>query len=238
MITNQEIIDSIQEFNEIYELRPIKDNHGGSLSVNLFHTFLALKKLKPKKVIESGVFKGQTTWLINTYLPETKIIGIEPFQEQIVYFGKNTNYVKFDFLNLSEKNISKESAKNTFIIFDDHQNVYPRLIHAHKLGFKNIYFDDNYPEYRGMRHLSLEAIKNDKADSGFEIPKDSKKNVENILKNYYIFPPIFPYEKEITMEKSFIKQTPVFQKYDGSKDLEKFNNDMHNYRWSTLVELI
>jgi|TARA_R110000782_G_scaffold42902_1_gene97165 hypothetical protein len=230
-----DIKNYIKDFLEIYDSRPIKENSGGTLSVNLFHLYYILKKYKPATVIESGVFKGQTTWLINQLLPETKIVAIEPFLQQVVYKGENTKYITTDFLNLTNEFISKDKAKETLVIFDDHQDAYKRIMHAEQLGFKNFYFDDNYPEFCGKRHLSLAAVLNDKYDPGFEIPYGAKENLENIIETYNILPPVLPYSEYVTMENSYIEEKPIFEVRDDS--LQVFDNDMHNYRWHTYVTL-
>ena len=41
-----DIKDYIDGFLEIYERRPIKENSGGTLSVNLLHLFYIIKKLR------------------------------------------------------------------------------------------------------------------------------------------------------------------------------------------------
>ena len=234
-IDTSDIIDYINDFLEIYEKRPIKENSGGTLSVNLFHLYYIIKKLKPTRIIESGVFKGQTTWLINELLPDTKIVSIEPFLQQVTYQGKNTKYITTDFLNISNDFIPREIAKDTLIIFDDHQDAYQRIMHAHKLGFKNFYFDDNYPEFSGKRHLSLAAVLSNKFEEGFYIPSDAKENLENIIETYTILPPVLSYNEPVTMEKSYIKEEPIFDKLNFQ--LQVFEKDMHNYRWHTFVTL-
>ena len=174
-------------------------------------------------------------WLINKLLPETKIVCIEPFLQQVVYRGENSKYITTDFLNLTNEFISKNKAKETLVIFDDHQDAYKRIMHAEKLGFKNFYFDDNYPEFCGKRHLSLAAVLNDKYDPGFEIPYGAKENLKNIIETYTILPPVLPYTDAVTMENSYIEETPIFEVTDNS--LQVFANDMHNYRWHTYVTL-
>ena len=42
-----------------------------------FYFYLILKNLKPELIIESGVYKGQSTWLIENTLPNSKIISID-----------------------------------------------------------------------------------------------------------------------------------------------------------------
>ena len=43
----------------------------------MFATFFILKKLNPSFVIESGVFRGQSTWLIENALPNSEILSID-----------------------------------------------------------------------------------------------------------------------------------------------------------------
>lgn len=227
----------IDEFLELYSNRPIQNNIGGTLAINLFHVFLTLKKYQPKRIIESGVYKGQTTWLINQVLPETKIICLEPASQGIEYKGSNCKYPTIDFLQLTEQNIPADIAKHTLVIFDDHQDSYTRLLHAYKLGFKTIYFDVNYPEFKGNRHLTLDAVLNEKADPGYILPANGKKTLEQIIEQYIIIPPMLPYTEPVTMEKTYITQEPVFKNVEDRLGLKIFAESMHNYRWHTIVEL-
>jgi hypothetical protein len=237
MNTREELKNYVDEFLSIYPNRPIRDNHGGCLSVNLFHIFYVLKKYKPKVVIESGVFKGQTTWLINQVLPESLIVCIDPNLQQIVYRSKNAQYMTNDFLSITKKSIADDVVENSLIIFDDHQDAPARLLHAHALGFKLLYFDDNYPEYRGHRHLSIQAVMDGKHDPGFVIPESVKATLEAAMKEYTILPPVLPYDKPITMESSYITIPPVFNDVTEHAGIELFGNDLHNYRWHTLITL-
>ena len=74
---NDEIIKSLDTFQKIYESRPIKNNIGGMLFPHMFATYFILKKINPPFIIESGVFKGQSTWLIEKTLPDSKILSID-----------------------------------------------------------------------------------------------------------------------------------------------------------------
>lgn len=238
MYERDDIINNIDEFLKLYEQRPIKNNEGGGLSVNMFELWYALKTLEPRYVIESGVFQGQGTWLIEKTLPYAKIICIEPAYGQILYKSKNAKYLTQDFLTLTNEHISKVQAKNTLVYFDDHQNAYTRLLHCHELGFKHILFDDNHPEYRGKRHLTLEACLNNKADPGFIIPNNAKENLLKIIESYHICQPLFKYADYITMEKSLIEIPAIFEFEEPlDQKYETIYKDMHNYRWATYVGL-
>ena len=60
----EEILKEIKIFCSLYDKRPIKNNIGGMMFNHAFALYFILKKTKPDLVIESGVFKGQSTWLI------------------------------------------------------------------------------------------------------------------------------------------------------------------------------
>ena len=72
---NSEIIKYLDEFIELYKERPIKDNSGGMKFPHMFALFFFLKTLRPDFVVESGIFKGQSTWLIEKTLPNAKDMG-------------------------------------------------------------------------------------------------------------------------------------------------------------------
>ena len=59
-----------------------------------------LKKKNPKNVIESGIWKGQGTWLIENTLPNATIFSIdidlsirEYISEKVRYFEKDFNEI-------------------------------------------------------------------------------------------------------------------------------------------------
>ena len=73
----EKIINEIREFEKLYSERPVKDNMGGMLSPHLFNTWKYLKEAQPKVIIESGVWKGLGTWIIEKAIPDAKIFSID-----------------------------------------------------------------------------------------------------------------------------------------------------------------
>lgn len=238
LISNTELLSYVDDFMELYESRPIRNNSGGALAVNLFYLYATLRKLQPQYIIESGVFRGQGTWLIDQLLPNTKVVCIDPNLQQIDYKNEKHTYTTADFLSFTADSIDREVAKNTLIIFDDHQDQDSRMVHAYNLGFKHMYWDDNYPDYCGMRHVSIEAVLTDATRDGYVIRPESKDNLNKILKRYYTFPPMTKYTDAITMEESYIDESlePLFDEI--TSDNIVFDRDMHNYRWSTYTQLV
>ena len=72
-----EILKELRYFEIIYKKKPIKKNIHGMNFPHMFAFFFILKKIKPKVVIESGVFRGQSSWLIQQACPNAKIISID-----------------------------------------------------------------------------------------------------------------------------------------------------------------
>lgn len=62
--TREEIIDSLDEFSAIYADRPIQDNKGGMKAPHMFAVWFMTRKLSPDLIVESGIWRGQSTWLL------------------------------------------------------------------------------------------------------------------------------------------------------------------------------
>jgi hypothetical protein len=233
--TNDELRAELDNFLELYKTAPLKDNHGGGLTVNNFYVYFTLKKVQPGRIIESGVFQGKVTWMIDELLPKAKILCVDPFLEQLLYTSKTAKYTTQDFLTFTNDHISREQAKDTFIYFDDHQDQYERLKHAYNLGFKHLLWDDDYPEFKGKRHLSLQACLNNIGDPGFNIPFGSGDDIKDKVEEFFVFPPITKHEEPVSMEETLIEGTPILENIEDKYKV--LGDDMHNYRWTTYTKL-
>lgn len=220
----EQIEELLREFLELYEQRPIQDNQGGVKSVGSFSLWFFLTQVQPNLVIESGVWKGLTTWLIEKTLPKAEIICFDPLPEVRLYTSKNAIYIKSDF---SKMDFSRHNLSKALVFFDDHQNAYKRVIESFNQGFKHLVFDDNYSPEVKSTHFSLQ---NCLSSGGKE-----RKTLERLIKKYILFPPLFEYTGLITSERILIK-VPALK----IRDLPEFNilkNDMNTYRWMTYVQL-
>src|SRR6188768_1405013 len=95
--TYADIRDSIPQFLEILKNKPIGNNAGGMKTPHLFATWYMLRKLNPKNVIESGVWKGQGTWLIEQALPGANIYSIDIRLDLREYKSDKVHYFNQDF---------------------------------------------------------------------------------------------------------------------------------------------
>ncbi|MCI0564315.1 MAG: hypothetical protein MN733_38065 [Nitrososphaera sp.] len=182
-------------------------------------------------IIENGVWKGATTWLFETAVPDAKIYSLDPSLNKRQFISSRAIYSDVDFSQQSWHTVGEE----VLVFFDDHQNQLVRLTQSAAFDFKYLLFDDYYPEFCGDRHLSLEAILEQQHSEGFDIPSHSRDFLLSAIRTYYIFPPIFPHDHPVTSERSLVVEKPLFP--EPLPDYELYRRDMHTYRWTTFVEL-
>ena len=224
MFNNFELKKSFFEFLKIYKDRPIKNNTSGIRIEHAFALFVILKKIKPFYVIESGVFKGMSTWIIEKALPNSKIFCIEPNIKKIKYFSKNAQYFKEDITLLNWKKLDKDK---TLIFFDDHVCFSKRINFLKENNFKHITFDDNLPS-SAIGYLTPRAIVSEK----FINPK-KKINYVYILRLLKFFIKFYFTEsqkfKKIIFKKKYVEFH--FKDYDQSiiSKCKKFRKNMSNY---------
>ena len=144
-LRENEILNELEKFIQLYEKRPIKNNKGGMEFNNMFYFYLVLKNKEPSLVIESGVFKGQSTWLIENTLPKSEIISIDIDLSQREFISSKSNYSNIDFKFHDFSKIPDD----TLVFFDDHVNHLDRLIESKFFNIKNIVLEDNYSNNSG-----------------------------------------------------------------------------------------
>lgn len=251
LLNRQEMIKSLDEFIDIYRQRPIIDNSGGMGSVHMFYTWYVCKSLQPSSIIESGIWKGQSSWLFRRTCPDAKIISIDPHLEYREYICPTIYYTPVDFAYLDWN--SFVDVKETLCFFDDHYGV-DRLKQAHDFGFKHILYEDNYhdgrgnvfhpiygdianqePLHLGTRSYSPKAVRRLKT-------KDFNWTLENI-QTYWEFPPIYSivdsprgYKWAKVSREQYLEMTesPLLTEY---KSKYQIYYDDYDYTWIAYIKL-
>ncbi|GJV11757.1 hypothetical protein Tco_1353298 [Tanacetum coccineum] len=169
--TSKDLLQALQEFVPIYETRPIKNNMYGMGFDHSFGLWFIARWLKPDLMIESGAFKGHSTWVLRQAMPNTRIISVTPRHPE-KYLKKGPAYVDgnctyfagkdfIDFGSIDWATVMKKHGvtdlSRVLIFFDDHQNELKRIKQALKAGFSNLVFEDNYDTGTGD-HYSLRQI--------------------------------------------------------------------------------
>ncbi|MCC7167098.1 MAG: hypothetical protein IT565_05970 [Rhodospirillales bacterium] len=145
-ITDDAIRRAIPEFAALYADRPLKRNLGGMRFNHSFATWFVLKTLKPGLVIESGVWQGHSTWLIEQACPEAALYCLDVDFSRLIYRSAKATYWTKDFADCAWEGVDPTQA---LCLFDDHQNAYQRLKDMRWAGFRRALFDDNYPVSEG-----------------------------------------------------------------------------------------
>ncbi len=131
-----------REFLEIYPGRPLEKNLGGMDIFPLFWLFVVARWLNPRLIVESGVWRGQSTWMLCKACPNAKIHAFDINLKNLVYKDPTITYHEKDW---TKTTIDNSKSGKGLIIFDDHINQCRRLREAYDRGFKWAIFDDNVP---------------------------------------------------------------------------------------------
>ncbi|CAN4088957.1 unnamed protein product [Withania somnifera] len=156
--TTKDLIKGLEEFVPTYETRPIKNNMYGMGFDHSFGLWFITRWLKPELIIESGAFKGHSTWVLRQAMPDTPIISLTPrhpekyLKKGPAYVDENCTYFAgkdfVDFGNVDWGKVMKKHGikdhSQVLVFFDDHQNELKRLKQALKAGFRHLVFEDNY----------------------------------------------------------------------------------------------
>jgi len=216
MWNHKEISKKLEEFSNIYENRPIKYNHGGGHSPHYFALWFIIKQLNPSYVIESGVYKGQSTWIIEQCCKDIHSIDLNLGPRE--YISNNARYYDKDFSTIKWKN-----TENALVFFDDHVNHLERIKQCKNFGFKHIIFDDNYPIGKGDLNTIKQVI-----DWGGKIKE---------IKNYFEFPPV--YRDQITRwgnKWDYPTKKPLLS--ECKEDWQKcYSEERQQYTWICYIEL-
>ena len=226
----QVILSMIDDFLELYKKRPLVNNQGGMLSQHCLATYIFVKTLNPKYIIESGIFEGQSTWLLENTCPNSKIISIDPRLDYRKYISPTVEYKTEDWSLIDFSNID---ISNTICFFDDHQNAVERIKSAVNRGFKYLIFEDNYPIGKGDC-ISLKQR--------LSINDETQEFLKKHIKIYYEFPPVFKNEYtrwgDLWDNNNYPTKEPIFDKLDSTNmNYKVFSDDAHNYTWIAYVEL-
>ena len=238
MNKNKALYERLKEFYNLYEERPVRDNLGGMLSPHLFNTWNYLLDTKPAVIIESGVWKGLGTWIIEKALPNAKIFSIDIDFSNLEYKSDKAVYLSNDISTYNWREKLQNYKKEDVLLFlDDHQSFLDRITLIYDLGIKNILYEDNYPPSQGdclspKKILSFQDYIIDKPNSKtfYKFSYENYDLFDKYVEKYEEFPPIFKLDKtrwgdewdlvkyptkKPLLDNSFKNEFPVFYNEAG-----------------------
>ena len=154
MFNQDKMKNSVSDFLKLYDSRVVRSNHGGMGINHSWALWFIVSTLKPKIIIESGVWRGHSTWIIEKASPTSKIYSFDLDFSKLEYRSPNAQYFEKDF---SEFDWSKIDLSDSLCFFDDHQNSLERAKLAKWFGIKRVILEDNWPVGQGdsysLKHM-------------------------------------------------------------------------------------
>jgi hypothetical protein len=137
----EQIRSQVSEFREIYLNAPVTMNkYGLHFSTGLL-LFLIARRRDPALIVESGVYKGLSTYFLSAACPVAEIRAFDPNLSELSFRSSNATYQPTDWMDC---NIRCDPLRSNLGFFDDHQCQARRVIEAHDRGFRHLIFDDSW----------------------------------------------------------------------------------------------
>ena len=139
----------VREFWDLIMRAPVRQRRGGSGFNGALQLFVAMRSLEPRFVIESGVFRGLTTWVIRQACPAARIFCHDPDLSGLQYRDPEARYATADWSRADWSGIDPDA---TVAFFDDHVGQGRRVIEAQARGLTRLLFDDDAAAHRIHAH--------------------------------------------------------------------------------------
>ena len=118
-----------------------QDTGGGGFSAAMLLWTIA-RALRPELVVESGVFRGFTTWVLRQASPEARQYAFDISFAERQRIEPGVEYHEQDWMTLD---LSCPAQTPALIYFDDHVDQWRRVREAAARGFRYLIFDDSLP---------------------------------------------------------------------------------------------
>ena len=136
--------DAAGEFFSLYSERPVRDNSGGSGFNDSLWLFVVARAFEPALIVESGVHRGHSTWLLRQACPDAELFCYDIDLSRLIYRDPKARYHEGDWM---EAPFPALDPGKSLGFFDDHISHALRLRQAHDRGFRQLLFDDNFPAH-------------------------------------------------------------------------------------------
>jgi hypothetical protein len=147
--TDEDVRALVEHFWHLIPQAPVRQRRGGSGFNGALQLYVAMRVLQPRFVIESGVFRGLTTWIIRQACPEAAIFCHDPDLSGLQYRDARARYSREDW---SSADWSMLDPATTVAFFDDHVSQARRVVEARARGLTRLLFDDDVAAHRIHSH--------------------------------------------------------------------------------------
>ncbi|HRJ69980.1 MAG TPA: hypothetical protein PK812_10255 [Beijerinckiaceae bacterium] len=136
----QTIAAIVRDFYDLIPTSPVNAKKGGNGFNGCLQVYAVARLLNPKVIIESGVFRGQTTWILRQACPKATIFCFDVDFSNLVYKDREAIYTQSDW---SGFDLAGLPTDETLAFFDDHIDQGRRVLEAQVRGLSHLLFDDN-----------------------------------------------------------------------------------------------
>lgn len=134
------ILEYISDFDYVFSKSPVKEHESGFGYNEGVFFFVVLKIINPQIVIESGIMKGFTTYLIDTATNDNcKIFCYDINFSNKIFHSSKAKYINADITN----NIPAVGNKKVVALWDDHTSQLDRLKFSQDHNIEYNFFDDD-----------------------------------------------------------------------------------------------
>jgi hypothetical protein len=140
---------TVAAFRDLIATCPVRQKRGGNGFNGALQIYAVVRALRPSVIIESGVFRGLTTWLMRQAAPDATILCFDPELGNLHYRDGRARYSTEDW---SRADLSGIDLVDALAFFDDHISQARRIVEASDRGIRRILFDDNAAAHRIHSH--------------------------------------------------------------------------------------
>lgn len=123
---------------------PVRQQSGGSGVNAALILWLLTRAIQPTLVVESGVLRGFTSWVLRQAAPEAEIHSFDISFSELQWRSRNVRYHEADWMTVDLKSLSRDRG---LVFFDDHVDQWRRVREAAARGFRYLVLDDNLPAH-------------------------------------------------------------------------------------------
>jgi hypothetical protein len=142
VVSAAEIEQTVAEFRKVFLCSPFTRNFYGANFPSGLNLFCIARHLMPTTIVESGVYKGQSSYFLASACPRAAVFAFDPSLAEVTYRTPGVVFYASDWMSTE---IKYQPGTRDLCFFDDHQNQALRIIQAHERGFRHILFDDSWP---------------------------------------------------------------------------------------------
>lgn len=143
---HMDFCEEVRRFRDAYIRRPFRDPDSGGWFHNGFWLHLLVRALKPELIVESGVYRGHMTWLLEQAAgPGAAIHGFDIDLGNLEHRSGRAEFHERDWFGHA---FDPADTGRSLVYFDCRVNHAQRIIEAHRQGFRRLVFDDNPPIHK------------------------------------------------------------------------------------------